>query len=122
MQQYSPFSQPCGKMLDLNDLRIFAYVATLDSLSTAAKALSIHKSSVSRSIVRLEVALNATLLDRTTRKVQLTGRGIALKGHCIDILARVDETIAHVAPLATEMPSRSRIRVDQSAISTHRIQ
>ena len=35
-------------VVDLNGLRVFAYVAALESFSKAAEALSIHKSSASR--------------------------------------------------------------------------
>jgi hypothetical protein len=59
----------------------------------AADALKIHKSSVSRSIARLETTLETALLQRTTRKVRLTRNGIALKERCIEILSRINETI-----------------------------
>jgi DNA-binding transcriptional LysR family regulator len=87
--------QPAEKLIDLNDLRVFAYVASLASFSLAADALNVHKSSVSRSIARLEMALETPLLQRTTRKVLLTGRGIALKERCDEILSRINETIGH---------------------------
>src|SRR3954451_19359497 len=83
-------------LIDLNDLRIFAYVASLASFSSAAEALQIHKSSVSRSVTRLEAMFQAPLLQRTTRKVVLTPRGLALKVHCVEILSRITETIGHV--------------------------
>lgn len=97
-------SHPAARMIDLNDLRVFAYVASLDSFSLAAEALNIHKSSVSRSIARLEVALDASLLDRTTRKVQLTRRGAALKAHCIEVLGRINETIGFVGNFDAPAP------------------
>ena len=65
------------EMIDLNDLRVFAYVASFASFSLAADALKIHKSSVSRSIARLESMLETPLIQRTTRKVELTGRDLA---------------------------------------------
>lgn len=86
-------------MIDLNDLRIFAYVASLASFSSAAEALQIHKSSVSRSVMRLEAMLEAPLLQRTTRKVLLTPRGLALKAHCVDILSRIAETIGYAGQI-----------------------
>ena len=91
--------QSAEKLIDLNDLRVFAYVASLASFSLAADALNIHKSSVSRSIVRLETALETSLLQRTTRKVLLTGRGIALKERCVEILSRINETIGHAGSI-----------------------
>lgn len=98
-------SHPPGGIIDLNDLRVFAYVASLDSFSLAADALNIHKSSVSRSIARLEIALEATLLERTTRKIQLTRRGIALKASCIEVLTRINETIGFVGNFDATSPA-----------------
>jgi DNA-binding transcriptional LysR family regulator len=92
--------------LDLNDLRVFAYVASLASFSLAADALKIHKSSVSRSIARLETMLDTPLLQRTTRKIQLTRSGVALKVRCIEILTRVNESIAYIGSINADSPRR----------------
>jgi LysR family transcriptional regulator, regulator for bpeEF and oprC len=83
-------------MIDLNDLRVFEKVASLRSFSAAARALGLPKSSVSRSVTRLETELGTRLLQRTTREVELTESGSVLKGRCVDLLSRVDETIAQV--------------------------
>jgi DNA-binding transcriptional LysR family regulator len=85
------------KAIDLNDLRIFAYVASLASFSSAADALQMHKSSVSRSIARLELLLQTPLLQRTTRKVRLTPRGMVLQEGCLDMLSRVSKSVAFAA-------------------------
>jgi DNA-binding transcriptional LysR family regulator len=90
--------------VDLNDLRVFAYVASLSSFSSAAEALQLHKSSVSRSIARLETMLEAPLLQRTTRKVMLTRRGVELNAHCIEMLSRVDEAIGKVTQCDDSSP------------------
>jgi len=102
-------SHGAGAMIDLNDLRVFAYVASLASFSSAADALQIHKSSVSRSVTRLEAMLHAPLLQRTTRKVLLTPRGAELKESCVEILSRIHETIGHVGPV-NERPTGAQAR------------
>jgi len=99
VQNSIPTSQIAEKLIDLNDLRIFAYVASLSSFSLAAEALQIHKSSVSRSIARLEAMLETPLLHRTTRKVLLTPPGIDLGERCVELLSRVDETIGSVGSI-----------------------
>lgn len=86
-------------MVDLNDLRVFEKVASLRSFSAASRALGLPKSNVSRSVARLETELGTRLLQRTTREVALTEPGILLKERCIDILARVGETIDYVGNL-----------------------
>jgi DNA-binding transcriptional LysR family regulator len=84
-------------LIDLNDLRVFAYVASLGSFSLAAHALRLHKSSVSRSITRLEEALAMPLIERTTRQVRLTTRGVALQQDCVEMLSRVKQAVGRHA-------------------------
>lgn len=85
--------QTAEKIIDLNDLRVYAYVASLSSFSLAADALKMHKSSVSRSIRRFEMTLETPLLHRTTRKVRLTRRGVVLKDRCVEILSCINEAL-----------------------------
>lgn len=63
------------EQLDLNKLRLFIQVVESGSLTKAAAALRQPKSRVSRHIADLEANLNAQLLYRTTRKIQLTEHG-----------------------------------------------
>ena len=102
------------EMLDLNDLRIFAYVASLNSFSLAAEELAIHKSSVSRSIARLEQVLKVALLHRTTRKVRLTRFGTALHQRCTELLTCVSETIGYVGSINTQPQGHLQISVERS--------
>jgi hypothetical protein len=48
------------------------------------------------SIARLEAELATRLIQRTTLEVGLTEAGVALMERCIDVLARVGETVDHV--------------------------
>jgi len=84
-----------ARMMDLNDLRVFEKVASLRSFSAAARALELPKSSVSRSVARLETELGTRLLQRTTREVVLTEAGVLLRARCVDILANIGEA-AHL--------------------------
>ena len=65
--------------MDLNDLRVFERVATLRSFSAASRSLGAPKSSVSRSVARLEAELGTRLLQRTTREVVPTEGGMLLR-------------------------------------------
>lgn len=78
-------------MLDLIDLRAFARIADLGSVSGAARALRMPKSSVSRSLVRLEEAVGAMLVERSTRHLRLTDAGLLMQRHARRILDDVDE-------------------------------
>ena len=96
-------------MMDLNDLRVFEKVGSLRSFSAAARALGLPKSSVSRSIARLETALGVRLCQRTTRKVVLTEAGVALMERCADIMGQVEETVDYVGGLAVAPRGALRI-------------
>ncbi len=69
-------------MNDLNDMVIFAKVAEFQGISSAARALGMPKSRVSRRIALLENALGVRLLERTTRAVHLTEVGGIYYQHC----------------------------------------
>ncbi len=78
-------------MFDLTDLRAFARIADLGSLSGAARALGMPKSSASRSLARLEVAAGSVLIERSTRHLRLTDAGGLLQRHARRILDDVGE-------------------------------
>ena len=77
--------------LDLTDLRAFARIADLGSISGTARALRMPKSSVSRSLVRLEEAVGAVLVGRSTGHLRLTDAGVLLHRHARRILDDVGE-------------------------------
>ena len=78
-------------MLDLVDLRAFARIADLGSISGAARALRRPKSSISRSLIRLEESVGAVLVERSTRHLRLTDAGLLLQRHARRILDDVGE-------------------------------
>jgi LysR family carnitine catabolism transcriptional activator len=88
--------------IEIVDLETFLAVATLGSFSAAAKQLNITQPSVTSRIQRLEAALGARLLVRTTRKVELTRRGTLLQ-------AEADRTLAGLRRLV------DRFRLDATA-------
>jgi DNA-binding transcriptional LysR family regulator len=78
-------------MLDLTNLRAFSRIADLGSISGAARSLKSPKSSVSRALVRLEEAVGAPLVERSTRHLRLTDAGLLLQRHARRILDEVNE-------------------------------
>jgi DNA-binding transcriptional LysR family regulator len=87
-------------LLDLNSFRVFERVAVLKSFTAAGRALGMPKSSVSRSIARLEAELGARLFQRTTREVVLTLTGQALLERSAEITRTLNDTLAYVGGLS----------------------
>lgn len=82
--------------LHSDDLKIFVAVIDSGSLSAAAAHLGQTTSGVSRALGRLEEKLGASLLTRTTRRMDLTEEGQLLLQHARAILAGLaaaEETI-----------------------------
>lgn len=65
-------------MLSLDALACFAAVADSGSFSIAAGRLGLPRSTLSRSIARLEADFGERLIHRTTRRVSLSTAGVAL--------------------------------------------
>ena len=80
-----------GPVLDLADLNAFARIADLGSISGAARALGSPKSSISRSLARLEASVGAPLVERSTRHLRLTDAGRLMLRHARRILDDVGD-------------------------------
>ena len=70
----------------LSEMAIFAKVAEYGSFSKAAASLGLAPSSVSRSVTRLEDALQQKLLERNTRQMRLSAPGHQVYELCNDML------------------------------------
>ncbi|KAB0615106.1 LysR family transcriptional regulator [Castellaniella defragrans] len=73
------------------DLRIFIRVALLGSFTQAAEQLRLPRATVSTAVLRLEKRLGARLLQRTTRRVGLTGDGRAFLDRCAPVLDDLED-------------------------------
>jgi DNA-binding transcriptional LysR family regulator len=82
---------------DLNDVLAFTRVADAGSFTAAAARLNWPKSSVSHRVARLERALGARLIERTTRRLRLTEVGARYHEHARRVLAELDQASATVA-------------------------
>ena len=98
-------------VLDLSDLRAFARIADLGSISAAARALRMPKSSVSRSLVRLEDAVGTSLIERSTRHLRLTDAGLLMQRHARRILDDVGEAENAIGGLIGEPTGDLRVSV-----------
>lgn len=101
--------------LDVNrsgEMEVFARVVELGGFSAAARAFGMTPSAVSKLVARLESRLGTRLVNRSTRKLQLTLEGMAFYERSIRILADLDE--AERSASASERPA-GRIRLNTNA-------
>lgn len=78
-------------MNKLELLRTFARVSELSSFTLAGESLSLPRSTVSEHVQALETLVGARLLQRTTRRVQVTQDGLVLYERSKDLLSNMDE-------------------------------
>lgn len=90
---------------------LFAKAAQLHSISAAARMLDKPKSTVSRAIVRLENALGARLMDRSSRRVTLTDAGKIFLRHCYSVAQEVKAGVAAVGELQGDVQGRLHVAV-----------
>ena len=86
--------------MDFNEAAVFVRVVQAGSFSAAAKHLGLPTSTVSTRVSRLEKRLGITLLQRTTRKLNLTEAGTAYYhhaslglGYMLEAEAAIDEAL-----------------------------
>lgn len=83
--------------MELRRLEAFVAVARERSFTRAALRLHLSQSAVSQQVVALERELDARLLDRTRRRVDLTPAGAALFDHAERVLAEAGRARRAVA-------------------------
>ena len=89
---------------NINDIPIFVEIIEKMGISAAAEQLGMPKSSVSRSLSRLEEALGVRLLERNSRQLRITSEGEAFYRHSLLIMEQVNEANAKMTGL-TAVPS-----------------
>jgi DNA-binding transcriptional LysR family regulator len=94
----------------IDAMRIYIRVAELGSFTQAADSLGLSKASISSAIRELEAGLGARLLQRTTRKVQMTPDGQLFYERSRDMLAELDDL--HAMFQVDDAALAGRLRVD----------
>ncbi len=91
-------------------MRAFVRVVEAGSFTKAAETLHISKTSVTQLVQQLEARLRVKLLNRTTRKVNLTADGAVYYERVVRLLDDLDDAETSLSGAAT-LP-RGRLRVD----------
>ena len=94
----------------LAEMLVFTRVVECGSFSAAARLLRLTPSALSKQIGRLEDRLDARLINRTTRRLNLSEEGEAFYERCQRILAEIDE--AEQAVNALHENVRGTLRVN----------
>src|SRR3954454_25262927 len=87
--------------MKMRPLRSFDALAGERHFGRAAARLQIAQPALSQQIKQLERELGVTLVDRTTRRVELTGAGRRLADHARTVLAAADRASADMALVAS---------------------
>ena len=88
----------------------FMTVVAEGSFAKAGDRLGIGRSSVSRSIQKLETQLGARLLSRTTRSIALTREGEVFHANCSPGIAHISQALDDLRDLR-EGPPSGRLRI-----------
>jgi DNA-binding transcriptional LysR family regulator len=91
-------------------MQAFARVVETGSFTKAAETLHMSKTSVTQLIQQLEARLRVKLLNRTTRRVNLTADGAVYYERTLRLLADLDDAETSLSAAAA-LP-RGRLRVD----------
>ncbi|WP_137806400.1 LysR family transcriptional regulator [Pseudomonas sp. G(2018)] len=91
-------------------MQAFARVVEAGSFTKAAETLHMSKTSVTQLVQQLEARLRVKLLNRTTRKVNVTADGALYYERVVRLLAELDDAESSLSG-ASAVP-RGRLRVD----------
>ncbi|MGE4111560.1 MAG: LysR family transcriptional regulator, partial [Burkholderiales bacterium] len=100
-------------MDNLHGILVFLNVADAGSLSGAARALGVTTAAVSGTISRLERNLSVRLLDRTTRRLNMTAEGAEFYARCKQIVADLDAAERAVTRTGREPSGLLRVGMPQ---------
>jgi DNA-binding transcriptional LysR family regulator len=104
---------------DLDDLRAFAAVAELTSFRAAAEAIHLSQPALSRRIEKLERALGARLVDRSTHHVALTPVGRQFETTVRRLLQDLDTAVLGLSDTVGVAVAEVRIACVRSLVARY---
>lgn len=103
--------------LQVEDLRMLVAVAEAGSLTAAAARLGVGLNGVSRRLARLEASAGVRLVERTTRRLALTGAGDRLYRRALAVLEQVELARAELGAEQAEPIGTVRVVLPSSAVN-----
>ena len=95
--------------MELRDIEYFGVIAEYRHLGRAAQALGLSQPALSKSLRRLESALGAKLVLRTSKGVDLTAEGTTLSSHVRQLRLSLNDVAADVRDVTQGRAGRLRI-------------
>ena len=102
-------------MADKNALEVFVIVAQTRNFRLAAEQLGVTRPAISQTLRRLEDRLNLSLMQRTTRTIQLTEAGQRLYAEVAPAINQLNRAISDIAELAAEPRGQLRLAISSIA-------
>ncbi len=100
--------------IQLNDIALFVEVAKRKNFSHAAEALNIPASTLSRRVSELEQSIGMKLLNRSTRRIELTEAGLVYFERCRPIVEEARVAHDQLLDMAAQPKGRLRISMPSS--------
>lgn len=95
--------------MDLNEVAVFIKVVQVGSFSKAAGQLGMPNSTVSAKVSSLEKRLGVTLIQRTTRKLNITPAGLEYFKRCIEGLEQIHKAETEI--VSSQMAPQGLLRI-----------
>ncbi|MCB8877862.1 LysR substrate-binding domain-containing protein [Acidisoma silvae] len=95
----------------LTGISAFVHTVETGSFTAAAARMGLSKSAAAKKVARLEDRLGARLLERTTRRLNLTVEGEAYYRSCLKVLDELSATEALLASRQQAVSGRLRINL-----------
>jgi LysR family transcriptional regulator, regulator for bpeEF and oprC len=104
-----PRVSTAGRADNLHGILVFLRVADAGSLSRAARSLGVSTSAVSATLARLEERLHTRLVNRTTRRLEVTDEGAEFYERCKKVVADLESAELSVGRAGREPSGTLRV-------------
>jgi DNA-binding transcriptional LysR family regulator len=100
--------------MKLEGIRTFVTIVEAGSITGAARRLGVAKSVVSHRLSELEDAVDARLIQRSSRRLSLTEQGATFHRFCTRMLGELDEAVSLIAEKGHELRGPLRVAAPMS--------